>query len=143
MTILNLINKKFKICQLNYLQGRGQSKSLFNLTCWKIWQARNKLIFNSEHVREASLICEVNTLSEFSKEAIVHFNQTPRMFMQKEHRNISWVKPPDSYVKINCDGAQKDSGSADTGCVLRDSDGKWLIGSAPNIGRCSNLQAEL
>ena len=46
-------------------------------------------------------------------------------------------------MKINCDGAQKDLGCAGVDCVIRDSDGKWLIGSACKIERCSSLQAEL
>ena len=96
-------------------------------TCWKIWQARNKLIFNSEHVQVTTLICEVKAVTEFSRDAANHISRDQIILTQKSCRNISWSKPPEFYVKLNCDGALKNSGAAGAGCVIRDSRGKWLI----------------
>ena len=58
------------------LQGRGNWSILFGLLCWKIWEARNLLIFQQQRVDVASLISQVKALTEFTKEAADTFQQT-------------------------------------------------------------------
>ena len=122
---------------------RGKWNTLFGLTCWKIWLARNKLIFNSEHVQVTTLICVVKVMTKFNRDATNHISRDQIILTQKSCHNISWSKPPELYVKLNCDGALKNSGATGAGRVIRDSKGKWLIGCARNIGRCTSLQVEL
>ena len=89
------------------------------------------------------MICEVKALLEFSREASFQFNQALGKDNQKECQNISWVKPPVPYVKINCDGAQKDSGCAGAGCMLRDSNGKSEECTVNTITKLVNTIEEL
>ncbi|KAK9043389.1 hypothetical protein V6N11_071734 [Hibiscus sabdariffa] len=57
---------------------------------------------------------------------------------------FEWRKPPEGWWKLNSDGATA-SGSGLSSCddVVRDEDGKWLIGFAQRIGICSIVEAEL
>ena len=82
-------------------------------------------------------------MTEFSRDAANHISRNQIILTQKSCRNISWSKPPELYVKLNCDGALKNSGVAGATCVIRDLRGKWLIRCARNIGRCTSLQAKL
>jgi len=56
---------------------------------------------------------------------------------QKETIYIGWMRPPISWVKLNCDGTWKGSGTlAWCGGLLRDSDGRWIKGHFKKIGMC-------
>lgn len=57
---------------------------------------------------------------------------------------IAWEKPPDSWVKINVDGAaQGNPGNAGMGGLIRDASGCWLEGFSVFLGISSNIVAEL
>ena len=80
---------------------------------------RNLLIFQQHGVDVASLISQVKALTECTKEATDTFQQTQGRNRQKEIQKISWLKPHDPYVKLNCDGAHKfDNGCAGAGCII-------------------------
>lgn len=58
--------------------------------------------------------------------------------------HIKWTHPPTGSVKVNFDSVSKsDSSLAAAACVIRDSEGKWLLGKARNLGKCSSILAEL
>lgn len=55
-----------------------------------------------------------------------------------------WTPPPAGAVKINTDGAVKNSGTlAACGGLARDALGKFLWGFSFKLGACSAIQAEL
>ena len=57
---------------------------------------------------------------------------------------IGWDTPPTSWLKINLDGARKDSsGLASAKGLIRDDMGRLVAGVAVNLGRCSALMAEI
>ncbi|PNX66909.1 ribonuclease H, partial [Trifolium pratense] len=57
---------------------------------------------------------------------------------------IGWKKPQEGWVKLNCDGAYKDTLElAGCGGLLRDSNGRWLTGYSRKIGTCDALSAEM
>jgi len=42
---------------------------------------------------------------------------------------VGWKRPQEGWVKLNCDGAYKDSpGLAGCGGLFRNSDGRWVKG---------------
>lgn len=57
---------------------------------------------------------------------------------------VRWIPPQPSVVKVNVDGASKGNSSlAAAGCVIREHYGRWLMGSARNLGCCTSIQAEI
>lgn len=58
--------------------------------------------------------------------------------------NISWQPPVDPFVSLNIDGSTLGNpGYAGGGGVIRDSQGRWIIGFPPHIGLTTNNIAEL
>ncbi|KAK8985696.1 hypothetical protein V6N11_068940 [Hibiscus sabdariffa] len=57
---------------------------------------------------------------------------------------IRWRKPSVGWWKLNSDGSTVvGSGLSSCGGVVRDADGKWLIGFTRRIGICTVVEAEL
>ncbi|GAU45794.1 hypothetical protein TSUD_86970 [Trifolium subterraneum] len=56
---------------------------------------------------------------------------------------IGWKRPQGNWVKLNSDGAYKESCLDLAGCgsLIRDSDGQWLTGYTRKIGTCDALHA--
>ncbi|KEH42345.1 hypothetical protein MTR_1g067690 [Medicago truncatula] len=64
----------------------------------------------------------------------------------KTHKNdtifIGWKIPRDGWIKLNCDGAYKDSlGLAGCGCLFWNSDGRWLKGENQYQWQSDHLNA--
>lgn len=56
---------------------------------------------------------------------------------------ISWKKPPGGFLKVNVDGAcDPRSVIIGAGGIVRDHDGKWMVGFIHNIGKGHPLLAE-
>ena len=71
-------------------------------------------------------------------------NQHPTNLRHGDTIFIGWKRPQEGYVKLNCDGAYKDTLSiAGCGGLLRNSDGRWLQGYSRKIGACDALSAEM
>ncbi|CAJ2634326.1 unnamed protein product [Trifolium pratense] len=57
---------------------------------------------------------------------------------------IGWKRPQGGWVKLNCDGAYKESlDLAGCGGLIRDCDGQWRTGYTRKIGTCDALHAEM
>ncbi|CAJ2653897.1 unnamed protein product [Trifolium pratense] len=57
---------------------------------------------------------------------------------------IGWKRPREGWIKLNCDGAFKNSlGLAGCGGLFRNSGGRWIKGYARKIGTCDALSAEM
>lgn len=58
--------------------------------------------------------------------------------------HVRWLPPSFGEVALNCDGIVTGAGmNASCGGLLRDEDGHFIFGFAPNLGSCSILAAEL
>jgi ribonuclease HI len=52
--------------------------------------------------------------------------------------------PPEGWIKLNCDGAYKESVHlAGCGGLLRDSNDRWIQGYTQKIGACDTMYAEM
>ncbi|GAU33771.1 hypothetical protein TSUD_393330 [Trifolium subterraneum] len=57
---------------------------------------------------------------------------------------VGWKQPPEGWIKLNCDGAYKESlDLAGCGSLLRDSNGQWIHGYTQKIGACDAMYAEM
>ena len=57
--------------------------------------------------------------------------------------NISWIRPPTGWCKLNTDGASLgNSGKAGGRGVIRDCEGRWMRGFARSIGFITSIMAE-
>ena len=57
--------------------------------------------------------------------------------------NISWIRPPTGWCKLNTDGASLGNpGKAGGGGVIRDCEGRWMRGFARSIGFTTSIMAE-
>ncbi|GLT48817.1 hypothetical protein SLA2020_224160 [Shorea laevis] len=97
---------------------------LFCVLCWKIWTARNDLLWNGKAVNPQLIIGQsLHFLDEHKRVTILKGGATPT----RSRTSSRWTPPLDDAVKINVDGAlslqQRTSG---IGAVARDSSGVVL-----------------
>ncbi|CAN1748078.1 Putative ribonuclease H protein At1g65750 [Linum perenne] len=63
---------------------------------------------------------------------------------RRQESLLSWIPPPDGWVKINIDGSViQHTNSAAAGGIIRDGQGRKLEAFAANLGTCSIMRAEL
>jgi ribonuclease HI len=75
---------------------------------------------------------------------IENCNHNPINIRQGDTIYIGWKRPQEGWVKLNCDGAYKDTlVLAGCGGLLPDADGRWLTGYSRKIGTCDALSAEM
>ena len=59
-------------------------------------------------------------------------------------KGVRWEKPQEGWVKLNTDEASKGNpGLAGCGGVVRNEDGRWIMGFARRIGVTTSFVAEL
>ncbi|GAU36844.1 hypothetical protein TSUD_213680 [Trifolium subterraneum] len=132
---LNLNTKNFGNQQESW-------KSIFMVVCWHIWTWRNKAIFEEDFQRPND---PSQVILRMTKD-IKHYKHTlmTGIRRQRETIYIGWKYPHGDWIKLNCDGAYKDSMNiAGCGGLFRDSDGRWLKGYTLRIGDCDALHAEM
>nr|GMD29417.1 putative ribonuclease H-like domain, reverse transcriptase zinc-binding domain-containing protein [Ipomoea batatas] len=109
----------------------SDSKCLFMLIYWYIWQSRNDKICNSQTTSPTTTVYKVKVKSHFSEWTFVNEKEVANTPTQ-QHFITKWEKPNTGWVKINVDGA------ADTqrrrmgiGWLIRDDKGAFLKVSLP------------
>nr|GLL45961.1 uncharacterized protein LOC109163410 [Ipomoea trifida] len=112
----------------------------FTYTCWELWKARNKRIF--EHVNPSPQ--EIIRRADFTaRETFISGHQRKPERMENM-RWIFWTRPNQGWVKINTDGAyKKGTDLASAGGLARDHLGDWLYGFITKIGSTYSFAAEL
>ncbi|WJX23235.1 hypothetical protein P8452_12461 [Trifolium repens] len=115
---------------------------IFMVTCWNLWTWRNKSIFEEDFHRPIDPIRVILDLVQaIDRGDDLHLIRGSRRF---DTIYIGWNRPRGDWVKLNCDGAYKESlDLAGCGGLIRDSGGQWLIGYARKIGMCDALHAEM
>ncbi|GLT58567.1 hypothetical protein SLA2020_314490 [Shorea laevis] len=113
---------------------------IFCFAIWILWNQRNQFLYCHQNVdvqRAHNLIIERAT--EFWASI-----STPAIRSKQGPKLISWEPPPPFWYKVNTDGsAVGNPGNAGCGGILRDYQGRWVVGFLRNIGHTTALAAEL
>ncbi|KAJ1425768.1 Ribonuclease H-like superfamily [Sesbania bispinosa] len=116
---------------------------LFGVTCWCIWKSRNAVVFSDETWDPNKI---VSTSMHLAREFVscCQRDSLPNHSMTPFTAPVRWLPPRDGWVKWNVDGSVVGrQQQAASGCVLRDSSGRWLYGLVRNIGSSTVSCAEL
>ncbi|KAK2400076.1 TMV resistance protein N [Trifolium repens] len=102
------------------------------VACWHIWMWRNKTIFEDDFQRSNDQIFKILKTDE----DIEKYTQHPDFIGRKS--------PREGWIKLNCDGAYKDSlGLAGCGSLFWNSEGRWIKEYTRKIGTCDALSVEM
>ncbi|KAA3485757.1 reverse transcriptase [Gossypium australe] len=124
-------------CHLK-LQDKGITWScLFGILAWRLWKNRNLFIFQNIDWTPLELI-----------KSSLSWSQNFEAFITSPKSNATPPKHPQhssgNWVFLFSDGAvARDSGTGAAGGVVRDRDGRWVLGYSHYLGKCSPLEAEL
>ena len=114
-------------------------KVLFPLGVWHLWLHRNQFIFKTGKVDRLWFKKSIKDCIEFFSVGL-----NAKMHKAKSVVVVGWEKPPVGWAKLNSDGsAFGNPRRADRGGVIRDHNGKWIIGYAWSLGCTNNCMAEL
>ncbi|XP_062028738.1 uncharacterized protein LOC133744687 [Rosa rugosa] len=106
--------------------------------CWKIWEARNNLIFRQKTVSPIMVVHAAATL-----EAGFRDNNLVRDTFPLSHYGIiKWTPPPPGVFKLNFDGSVRDKNKAAAGFVIRDHDANPIFAGSRSFGSSSVPIAE-
>jgi hypothetical protein len=99
-----------------------------------MWKWRNKTIFEDDFQRPNDPTYVIIKMFEDIDKCIHH----PLNIRHYDTIFIGWKRPREGWIKLNCDGAYKDSlGLAGCGGLFRDSDGRWIKGYSRKLGTCT------
>lgn len=114
---------------------------IFGVTCWFLWKARNVYVFQEEMqegIEVAARICAF--VDAFSRLP----SSNNLVFSEGKWGMVCWNCLQARWFKLNSDGSVRGiQFQASAGGVIRDFNGKWLVGYAHRIGSCSIAKAEL
>jgi len=108
------------------------------VACWQIWIRRNKTIFEDDFQRP--------TDHTYMILKMVEDIDTPNILLMFANVTLFSLVGKDlrGWVKLNCDGAYKDSsGLASCGGLFQNSDGRWIKGYLQKFGTCDALCANM
>lgn len=128
-------------CNLDVKSKEIRTVVRFVTTAWRIWTRRCSFVFEPDEpsISECDLIRNINVTT---REVLEVWYKQPTV--KSNASLIHWSPTPQSKVKVNTDGASRGNpGIAGAGGVIRDANGKWLVGFAAHLGIASNMAAEL
>lgn len=137
---LPLTDWMMKACTMHVTGDGSRWKTFFPYLLWNMWKARNNLVFNNTHCSANDIISRT---TREAKEAlgILLKNGGP---LHARQTWVAWLPPQPGFVKMNSDGARNSNSSlASAGGLIRDCEGRWIVGFTTNIGRASSFTAEL
>jgi ribonuclease HI len=114
------------------------------VTCWAIWQARRKTIYDEIFQSPLSIIAKINMLID-ELEFIEEFQRKEMYQPQLKSKKRHWIPPESGQCKINTDAAiAKDAYKGAIGVICRNDQGGFIVASAlviPNIIEPETLEA--
>jgi hypothetical protein len=120
-------------------QGEFRTRAVVLLWCW--WSAKNRANqggrFGTIAEIHNNILYHMTEMGKLGAKVIIHKNAARNM-------HCPWSPPMENVYKINCDGAfVKETRKGGWGCVIRNHDSEFLVGSAGHLGHISSaLQAE-
>ncbi|XP_024190134.1 uncharacterized protein LOC112194109 [Rosa chinensis] len=112
------------------------------IICWKLWEARNNLIFRHQLTPPASVIFSSSITAEQYRLANKPRSWGNSLPSIAKHSMIKWQPPPPGFCKLNFDGSVIGNKNAASGFVLRDEQGTPIVAGSRNIGIVSVSVAE-
>ncbi|PKI31543.1 hypothetical protein CRG98_048066, partial [Punica granatum] len=115
----------------------------FATSCWLLWSWRNNELFESDF-NCPTLACR--TILQTARSFREGWALVEKVIGTTSKRwvNISWIRPPEDFFKLNTDGSSRGNpGAAEASGLLRDADGRWIVGFSQNIGIAIVTMAEL
>lgn len=125
MWLPTLMNTKHATIPHNIKQ-----KTFLSYTLWGIWILRNHNLFTNTQ--------KWLTLKQITSNTLEFIHFTARYHQPKLTHNAKWLPPPQSYYKLNTDGAVRNSNhQAGIGGVIRDCHGNLVVGFAGNYNHAT------
>lgn len=113
---------------------------------WRIWKARNLLIFQKKRTAWLSVISmAISDCTEWKKAQVLidSAQLTATSTTRACHRNL-WKRPPTGWIKCNYDGAYKDTTrAAGLGWIFRDADEIYLGAGNAKMNATQALEGEV
>ncbi|XP_057744794.1 uncharacterized protein LOC130962625 [Arachis stenosperma] len=134
--------------KLNLTQQLGKSKNfdwkdIFMVACWRMWYWRNKEINDDNYRRPYQPHIDIMNQVQEIKQTLKR-NYLIKGLKMKREVHVSWVPPPEGWVKLNTDGSsQGNMRRAGCGGLVRNENGRWVAGFTCRIGNCTAFTAEL
>ncbi|CAN1779029.1 Putative ribonuclease H protein At1g65750 [Linum perenne] len=118
---------------------------LVGIAAWLLWKARNEAIFENTPVTSDQLRLRVLYWIAGVRETMkAQLQSLSNIANRRRETLISWIPPPDDWLKINTDGSVIHPHSlAAAGGIIRDFQGHAIDGFSANLGACSIMRAEL
>ncbi|BFG30815.1 hypothetical protein CerSpe_170890 [Prunus speciosa] len=119
--------------------------SVAAFTCWHIWKARCKFVYNDIPIVPAAISSRAClAVSEFWNVTKKPVLGSVGMPIQTSSHPSHWLPPISSYVKINTDGSWKyGSAMAGVGVIIRKIAGSCIGGLTAQVRAQSPLMAEV
>lgn len=112
--------------------------TLFVLTCWIIWRARNAVVFTDREWEDWQILSNIHSLQDSILKAF------GTMVCTKKDQEVIWTPPMENVIKINVDGSSfGNPGGSGFGVLLRNMNGDWIVGFSGFCGLSNNMNAGL
>lgn len=116
-------------------------QSVWAQGCYFLWYWRNQQVHNSSFVRPFRLWESILQNCRNYKILMVHMDSS--QVVSKKQIMIKWMPPDQRWYKLNSDGLKVgDSGGTGYGGLIRDENGRWVVGFVRNLGIASAYVAK-
>ncbi|MCH84271.1 RNA-directed DNA polymerase (Reverse transcriptase), partial [Trifolium medium] len=132
---------------MNIYNDIGQATNVKWITVWAtccfwIWKWRNYRVHETNFKEIWQPWCFI--LNQVHSYKITQQRYFHMEELTKTEIHISWKPPQCDWILLNTDGAaKKETGMTGCGGLLRDSNGRWVVGFAKNLGNTNAYMAEL
>ncbi|CAN1120801.1 hypothetical protein LINPERHAP2_LOCUS415, partial [Linum perenne] len=118
--------------------------TLFGITCWLIWKARNDRVFAGTSPNPLGVAIKSIAWNKNTEEAIKRDNFVLDSRTIRHEVEIAWDPGPPRWVTLNTDGSINPiRGAVAAGGLLRVEQGRCLMAFTLNLENCLITRAEL
>ncbi|XP_025632747.1 uncharacterized protein [Arachis hypogaea] len=117
--------------------------SRIEFLAWEVWKTRNQKIFQQQNIQPEWTIKRAKLIEK------LFWNTIDQQFIEKKSEKnrtahlIRWRAPPEDWLKANVDAAfRKEDGKGAISVVIRNNNGKIVLGFSGKISTYSSITAE-